>query len=513
MADFEAYKVYKNSYNKIIRRAKINHIEHQINGNKGNSKVIWRELNSFTNRKSAPDELPGEFIHNDEVIKTRSEIAAGFNNFFTTIAQHLNDKLPSSNIKMEKYLPQNKYRGLKLQEIEATDLFKIIEGMRPKVSCGEDKCSNKILKHIIQVIWEPLLELINHSLSTGIVPPEWKVAKIVPVYKSKNKSLYTNYRPISLLSTFSKVIEKIVQAQVENYLLEENIITDLQFGFRASHETTHAVISLMDKISRAGKKANLCVFFDLMKCFDTLSFELMIKKLEHYGIDPEWFTSYIHGRKQYTQIDETKSVKQNITSGVPQGSVLGPLLFKIYINDMPLSTKMATILFADDTTYHLSADNEIDLVNQTNLELSKVADWFLANRLTTHPSKTMYMVFSGDKSKIENKILLQGNQIKRIGESREDKSTKFVGLHIDENLRWSHHVDHVCKKVNSGSFLINKFKHFLPMKHRVLLYNAIVKPHLEYGLLAWGNLPKHLENKIWSSIIRTNSMLYISVIA
>lgn len=218
-----------------------------------------------------------------------------------------------------------------------------------------------------------------------------------------------------------------------------------------------------------------------------MAHRILLWKLQKYGIPTPWFKSYLSERYQYVEIDGETSTKQEITCGVPQGSILGPLLFILYINDLPKATNAQTLLYADDSTFLTTADNNESLINATNEQLRNISQWFKDNALTVHPAKTQFMTFLTKNGKDFNgKITLEETNIERIGTEEQVKSTKFVGIHIDEKLKWDHHIAAIHKKLKSNAFLINSNKNILPEKIRLLLYNALIKPHLEYGCTIWG---------------------------
>ena len=341
-------------------------------------------------------------------------------------------------------------------------------------------CEILILKPVI-------LHLMNTSIELKMVPEQWKMAKVVPIFKKGKEDDCGNYRPISLLPTISKIIEKIVAKQVIAYLENHNLFTKSQYGFRSGHETTHAVICAMKHITDAlaAKKKVVSIFCDLRKAFDTVDHSILLHKLGYYGIDRDWFRSYLSNRNQYVDINGTRSSTREVTIGVPQGSILGPLLFLIFINDLDKCSNLKTILFADDTTLISESNSNENLISETNAELKKVENWFIANALSVHPEKTVVMGFNSNNSYLDNKIELLNTKLNRVGESCPEKSVKFVGLAIDERLSWDHHVSHVAKKLQMGSYFIASNKHNFDSTTKKLLYDALIRPFLEYGCTVW----------------------------
>ena len=277
-----------------------------------------------------------------------------------------------------------------------------------------------------------MTHLINKSIHQGIFPDDLKIAKVFPVYKSGDKSNISNYRPISVLSFFSKVFEKIVYNHVIDFINTNNLLTKQQFGFRKHHSTNHAVITLIDQISVALDcgKAVVGRYIDLKKAFDTVNHRILIEKMQRYGIRGhilDWFKNYLNNRKQFTHINHTNSDLNSISCGVPQGSILGPLLFILYINDISnISHLMHTILFADDASILIKSDTKSTAIISMNRKLKKLSIWLTANKLSLNISKTHYMVFDRGKEKTDQYSLFLNNiLIDRV------KYTKFLEVIID----------------------------------------------------------------------------------
>ena len=337
-----------------------------------------------------------------------------------------------------------------------------------------------------------------------VVPKEFKIAKVVPIFKEGDCHDFNNYRPISLLSSFSKLMEKIVSKQLLRFLHIHSILYEHQYGFRSGHNTSHPVLHLTEQIYSALNKKpaakTLAVFIDLKKAFDTVDHSILLRKMDHYGIRDVsnlWFKSYLDSREQFVSINGIESERDQIVCGVPQGSVLGPLLFLIFINDLPNATEFLTLLFADDTTFLISGVDIDQLFTLANFELEKSSDWFKSNKLTLNVKKTKYMIFS-DKSLTTNSngLHIGSQNIEQVGTNCKEKYFKFVGHVIDDKLSWEGHIQHITKKLASANFGINSSKRFLPLKIRKTLYHSLFESHLNFGVLLWGCAQNKFLNKI-----------------
>ena len=232
-----------------------------------------------------------------------------------------------------------------LDPVTPGDILKTITKLKPKTSLGHDNISSKLVKNSIDHIILPLTHIINQSLATGIVPHDMKIAKVIPIFKSGNKNIFNNYRPISILPAFSKILEKVMADKLMNYMESNNLFYQHQYGFRPKHSTIHPIIHLLNQIAEENdnttKYLTLSVFIDLSKAFDTISHDILLSKLDNVGvrrIAKSWFESHLTDRKQYMELYDDKSPLVNMTCGVPQGSILGPILFLIYVNDISNTT-------------------------------------------------------------------------------------------------------------------------------------------------------------------------------
>jgi len=261
--------------------------------------------------------------------------------------------------------------------------------------------SNKLLKYIKHEIAWPLMQLINQTFTVGVLPNSLKVAKVTPLHKKNENYIFDNYRPVSVLSGVSKVFERIMHNQIFYHFNNLNLFFKSQYGFRSNHSTEYAALELVDRIITEMDKNNcpINIFMDLSKAFDTLNHEILLYKLKYYGfndISLKLMQSYISNRTQYIELDNIKSDVLEITCGVPQGSILGPLLFIIYMNDLPYITKCLTpVIYADDTTMFttININNHVAIQEDINKELKLVSDWLKLNKLSLNSEKTKAMLF------------------------------------------------------------------------------------------------------------------------
>ena len=328
--------------------------------------------------------------------------------------------------------------------------------IKPKLSSGHDGVSSKLLKDTINEIVLPITHIINQSLVKGIVPNEMKIAKVIPIYKTSDQMNLKNYRPVSLLPAFSKLLEKIVYDKLMNFLIKKNLLYKHQYGFRPKHSTIHPIIHLLNRCASASSKpepeCTLAVLCDLSKAFDVINHDILFNKMNTYGIRGianEWFMSYLSERQQFVEIDGIRSSLSPIRIGVPQGSILGPLLYLIYVNDIGNSCKGNILSFADDTTLCTSHSDLSQLYFDANLQINALYQWFCSNRLSLNAMKTKYIVLRPKHMRQDltpYSIHISNTELVRIGNDCNEQSTKFLGMHLDETLSWKHHIAEINKK-------------------------------------------------------------------
>lgn len=492
------YYKYNKILNKVKRKAKTLHLHQLLKSNLNNAKLTWKTINSLLG-KSNDKSCVTMLSINGEQITDPKQINEYFVNHFANVGKTQSEKIPTSKKKSEDYMINSIVSDSAY--FSPTDTFEvcdIIHKMKQSNSKGFDEISSTVLKNIMHSIVSPLSELINRSLSEGQFPDLLKIAKVVPLHKSNSKQEVSNYRPISVLSCISKVYEKIIHKRLYKYLELNNILDPLQFGFKPKNSTIHAITKLTQDIliGLENKDTTLAVFCDLSKAFDTLDHSILLNKLYKYGvrgITLNLFESYLNNRSMYVANNNESSTIHIIPNyGVPQGSVLGPLLFNIYVNDLCLCLKHANhILYADDTTLYIIGRNRKLLFHQMTDDLNNLSMWFRANKLALNTDKTNYIVFSDKHTdtpdlelSIDNKLLKQVT------------TTKFLGIHMDNYLSWETHVNHISKKLTTGLYVLNSLKHSLPSCNLRMIYSCIMHCHIIYGCILWGNCYKKFLNRI-----------------
>jgi len=494
------YTVYRNLFNKVKRFAKKKYYNDMLLLHQGNIKKTWKILNNIISKNNDKSNTPEVIRTSKENLNNPVEIANAFLQHFSTIGTKLANKITTGSNSPVNYMRNRSSDSLFLHPTDQYEIGRIIDQLKNKTSSGVDGVSTKLIKTLKHEITEPLSILINKSFTEGVFPKELKTTKIIPIYKAKNRDCLTNYRPISLLPAISKIYEKVVFKRVYTFLDLKNLIYDSQYGFRPKHSTIDAITEFINKAGTAleNNEIGLGVFLDLSKAFDTIDHKILIHKLNIYGIRGkalDWFRSYLKDRELVTSVNEClSSQKEILTYGVPQGSILGPLLFIIYINDLPsVLEKCKSVIFADDTNLFCSSHSIHTLYSNVNEDLKHVSDWFKANKLSLNVDKTVFIVFSKRGLHIPQNLEIKIDEFK----IKQKHSTRFLGVIIDRYLNWHEHIDSVKCKLNSSLYIMHRVKNLLPHKYLTTLYHTLIQPYIMYGLTLWGSTNSNYINKLF----------------
>ena len=358
---------------------------------------MWDNVNLIINKKRPSSNIDSLKVH-DKNLQQPASISNALNKYFCNVPTYLASKLPKVDRHFSSYMKREKctFYFTKVNEVE---IFLLLESIDTKKSFGIDKVHPLLLSTAALEIFRPLTHIINLTLKQGIFPDSLKTAKVIPIFKQGSRSSCDNYRPISVLSALSKVFERCIFNQLLSFLTTERILVPNQYGFRPGNSTTDCLVDLIDEITKALDEENYAVslFLDLSKAFDTVNHSILLSKLDLYGIrniENQWFRSYLSKRKQKVYVNGVFSDSLAINSGVPQGSILGPLLFLIYINDIVQVTNYFSLrLFADDTSLTATGKDLDLLLYQINQELPAIYEWLCSNKLTLNLSKTKYLIF------------------------------------------------------------------------------------------------------------------------
>ena len=519
--NWSQYRTYRNIFNKTVKASKKMQINNKINLNSKNPKKMWEILKDLTVGKTEKISID-RINKGSEMVDDPQLIAEEFNTFFTKAGRSIADSVDTIARQPTDFIPNTNPPQLRLDSISQHQIVDTISAMDSKASLDASGVNMKMLKYIKYQIALPLSHLFTLSVTTGVFPAKLKTSKTIPIFKAGDRYSCDNYRPISLLSTISKILEKIVANSLVNHLELNNLLYENQFGFLRNRSTIHNVTKLTNRISRDinEKKFVIGIFLDLKKAFDCVSHDILLSKLQKMGINDlalDWFTDYLSNRYQYTDVGGFKSSEKIIDISVLQGSILGPILFLCFINDLHLSTNLLTLLFADDTV-GIDSDHDLALlIERVNLEIQKLANWFRANKMTVNVSKTKYIIFRPKGTKItvdldNNGVMYNSNELGspndpdrvfklgRIHNDHADKNErtyKFLGILLDEYLSFDAHCNLLCSKLSRSNFIINRVKNILPSKTLKTLYYSLIHPHILYGLPIYSCTTQKNLNKIF----------------
>ena len=432
--DWSQYKIIRNEVSNLIKMKKKEYFMSKLTSAK-NSKEMWNTMKEIIPNKRNNNSIPPEMN------------ADSFNEYFSTIGLSLAKQHADMGIQWKN--PDTLY-DFKFASVTSENVKKKLKHLPSKSNLDILGFDTKLLHLAADYICESLSVLISLSLSTGLVPDDWKLARVTPVYKGDGDILNeSNYRPISVIGHIVKITESEVKDQLINYLHKHNLLTADQSAYLKNHSTTtclHKVIGEWQELIDDGEIIGAC-FLDISKCFDSIDHKLLECKLQKYGINGielSWFSSYLTNTTQKVICNNNLSKTCKISIGVPQGSILGPILFLLFINDLTQFSGLSHCnLFADDALFYVHG-RDIEIINcKLQSSLDTIADWYKRNKLSLNVKKSNVMLIHCKKN-IQDKIDVSVNQNKLV----KLEHVKYLGLHIDSKLQWQYHIDHICKNLN-----------------------------------------------------------------
>ena len=486
----QIWKKYSNKVRELLRKSEIMFYKDQLDEHSGNCQNLWKTFGKILNNKKSSSHVVNHIKINNKKISDSYQIAQEFNKYFCSIGEKLAENFENTSPNHLTYLRNKVESSFFFHKINENELEREINKLDNKKSSGFDDISVKFLKVCKPVIIKPLVQIFNKSVLTGEYPDELKIAKVIPLFKSGEKALMNNYRPISLLSIINKLFEKLIYKRLRKFLIKYNVLYNYQFGFRPGYSTDMALIEIVDNIKTAidDNKFVCGIFLDLTKAFDTVNHKILLDKLNHYGIrgiTNTFFKSYLSNRRQFVQVNGSKSEHLPITCGVPQGSVLGPLLFLLYINDIANLSPLGSIrLFADDTNIFIEHDNLEQLYNNAKTLIEYLFMWFKDNKLTVNSNKSSFTIFTTKHKRSNNDIpdILSVNNVNILMRS----STKYLGVFIDEDLNWKIHINQLTNGLRTLFPVFYNIRKYLTINQVKTLYYTMIYSKIKYGIVVYG---------------------------
>ena len=473
-------KRLRNACTNRLRKAKADFIKEQLVTHSNDQKKFWKHIQDVLPTKTHNNKPITLLDDNNQIVETEN-VSDYINQFFTNIGPNL-----AKDCQLEWNFPGEDCIG-SLSDIETTknEIIEICKSISINKASCVDSVSSEVLRDVFLAVPDKLCTFFNNCFRLSAIPNSWKYARVTPLPKGGNDQIVSNYRPISLLPLLSKIIEKIVHKRIYAFLTEYDILDDRQGGFRPDHSTVKTCAYFTEDIYTAinNKETTIAVFIDAMKAFDTVNHKILLKKLQKIGIKGallEWLKNYLTNRKQCTVANNIVSPYRDITYGVPQGSVLGPLLFLIYINDLSNIIKNSKIsMYADDTVIYISHSNLNIAITLIQSDLNALYEWCNRNKLTINCKKTKFCLF-GMRSNIKRskmlniQLSLNANILERVC------SYKYLGLTLDEHLNYNKHVKEMSKLISHKLYLLSKIRRYITQFACINIFKTMVLSVIEY---------------------------------
>ena len=488
------FKTYRNILTNLKTKAFNMYYTEKAAAARNNISKSWAIVDEITKRqKRRRSNISCIYDNEGKEVTDENDVLNLINRHFSTIGNKMAMEVPYSSTNPLRYIKHDKSSSFFMTPTSNNEIVKFIDSLDAKKAPGSDGIPCYLIKMTKYIIAPVLCKLFNVCMNASVFPDIFKIAEVKSLFKGGDRRVKGNYRPISLLPLFGKLFEKVIAKRLRSYFENNDILTYHQFGFRKSYSTELAATSLYDAILKNldRKDITCAIFLDLAKAFDSVDHKILLEKLEKYGIRGtplKFMESYLSNRWQYVKLNGRSSELALIDIGIPQGSILGPLLFLLYINDLPNASNFFVKLFADDTFLSLSSHNFNELKRKTNSEIKKIYNWLIANKLTLNVKKSKFMIISKRKGVNKNcfKLKINGVLLERCS------SYKYLGLFIDESLTWKDHVKHICQKLSKVCGILSKIRHCVDMKTLKTIYYALGYSYLRYCNIVWGNTSKNI---------------------
>lgn len=503
--DDSQYKTWRNKVVKLIKDSKKAQYSEMVIANNNKPNSVWKLFKEIgVNKKKCNSNISSLKV-DDNDIKDSTTIANEFNNFFVSVASNIKEPISVSEFKelkefCDSKVPSDTY--FRIPEISEKTVETFLKNLDVTKATGCDNIGARLLKSAVPFIVEHITYICNHSIKNSIFPDQWKEGKVAPLYKAGSKDDVNNYRPISILPILSKILEKHIHDSLMDFLIHFKLLHKTQSGFRPNHSCETALLGMINSWLEAINSGTMIgvVMVDFKKAFDLVDHKVLLKKMKHYKLSDDalsWFSSYLLNRKQKVSINNAMSEDAYILDGVPQGSILGPLLFIMFINDLPLYTNSAnTDMYADDTNLYFSGESKSEIERNLQISLNSLSTWCKYNGMLLNTSKTKVMLITT----YQKRTSLTSENLD-LHFNNDDLNTitgdKILGIFVDNNLTWSTHIDKLCKKISANLWLLSNIKEFLSTEHRTIFYKTYIQPHIDYCNIVWGGTTQLNLNRIF----------------